>query len=160
MILRNEKFMYMAIEKAREGVRNGQTPFGACIVRKGIVLSCVHNTVWSTIDITSHAEIHAIRLACKNLGSIDLSGAVIYSTCEPCPMCFSACHWAKIDTIVCGSRIEDAQAAGFNELTISNQKMKTMGGSEIKIVKDVLRKENAALFQMWLAYNKGKEGVY
>jgi tRNA(Arg) A34 adenosine deaminase TadA len=146
----DEKYMKMAIEKGKEGVRKGQTPFAACIVRNGEVLSCEHNTVWKDTDITSHGEIHAIRVACQRAKTIDLSGSSLYSTCEPCPMCFSACHWAKIATIVYGADIADAQKAGFNELTISNDRLKDLGGSPVEIVKGFLRQENIELFEFWL----------
>ncbi len=146
----DENFMELAIEKAREGVRVGQTPFGACIVRSGEVISCAHNVVWRTTDITAHAEVHAIRQACEKLNAIDLSGCTIYSTCEPCPMCFSACHWARISRIVFGARIEDAEDAGFNELSISNETMKKAGGSPLEVIGDFMRKENQAVFQEWL----------
>ncbi|HUJ20133.1 MAG TPA: nucleoside deaminase [Bryobacteraceae bacterium] len=139
-------FMRMAIEKAREGVLRGQTPFGACIVRDGQVLSCAHNVVWETNDVTAHAEIHAIREACRRLSTIDLSGSVIYSTCEPCPMCFAACHWARIAKIVYGASIQDAWASGFHELQIANVQMRELGGSPIEIVGDFLRDEAVALF--------------
>src|ERR1043165_5126214 len=128
------KFMQMAIDKAREGVDKGQTPFGACIVKNDKVIACEHNIVWESTDITAHGEIHAIRNACRNLNSIDLSGCIIYSTCEPCPMCFSAIHWAKIEKIVFGARIEDAQRFGFNELTVSNHLLKELGISDVLIV--------------------------
>jgi len=146
----DKKFMLLAIEKAKQGIRKGQTPFAAAIVRKNIIISCVHNIVWQKMDITAHAEINAIRLACKKLKTVDLSDCVIYSTCEPCPMCFSACHWAKISKIVYGTRIENARAAGFSELLISNQNMKKLGKSRIKIVKDFMPKENLLLFALWL----------
>ena len=145
----HDRFMRQAIQSAREGIQSGQTPFGACIVRGGKVVSCEHNGVWKGTDITAHAEIRAIRRACRNLRSIDLSDCVIYSTCEPCPMCFSACHWARITVIYFGARIRDAQKAGFNELTLSNRQMKKLGGSRVKIVPDVLRAENLRLFQDW-----------
>ncbi|MBI4845406.1 MAG: nucleoside deaminase [Candidatus Omnitrophica bacterium] len=141
--------MNEAILQAEEGIRKGQTPFGACIVRNGKIISKAHNKVWGSIDITAHAEIVAIRQACKGLKSIDLSGAVIYSTCEPCPMCFSACHWAKISVIIYGARIEDAAKNGFNELTVSNRKMRQEGRSKVRIVPDVMRKENLRLFSLW-----------
>ena len=142
-------YMRRAIEKAKEGILEGQTPFGACIVRKQEVLSCVHNVVWRTHDITAHAEIHAIREACRSLQTIDLSGSVIYSTCEPCPMCFSACHWARISKIVYGASIEDAEASGFHELPISNLRMKELGGSPVEIVEGFLREEAIALFHFF-----------
>lgn len=145
----DEKFMRLAISKARQGIENGQTPFGVCITKEGEVVSCVHNIVWESMDITAHAEIHAIREACKKLNTVDLSGCIVYSTCEPCPMCFSACHWAKISKIIYGVRIEDAKKIGFSELTISNWEMKQFGNSPIEIVGDLLREENLELFEFW-----------
>lgn len=148
----DEKFMRMAIEKCREGILAGQTPFGACIVKDDQVIALSHNCVWHDTDITAHAEIVAIRQACENANDIDLSDCVIYSTCEPCPMCFSACHWARIPLIISGARIEDAARAGFNELTLSNQKIKELGGSDTAIISDFMREECAALFDVWLAH--------
>ena len=142
----DEKFMRLAIAKTREGIKQGQTPFGACIVKGGKVVACAHNAVWKTIDITAHAEVGAIRAACRKLGTIGLSGCTIYSTCEPCPMCFSAIHWAKIGKIVYGAGIADAKECGFGELEISNAAMKRLGKSNVKITKGVLRKECRALF--------------
>ncbi len=141
--------MLMAIAKARSGIDLGQTPFGACIVKGRKVISCAHNVVWKSMDITAHAEVHAIRQACSKLKTIDLKGCVLYSTCEPCPMCFSACHWANISTIVYGCAIKDAHKAGFHELTISNKRMKQWGKSEVAIVGDFLREENQRLFAYW-----------
>ncbi len=151
----HEKFMRLAIKKAQEGIDTGQTPFGACIIKDAKVISCAHNTVWGTNDITAHAEIAAIRQACRKLKTIDLTGAVIYSTCEPCPMCFSACHWAKISMIVYGVKIADAEKCGFNELKISNQELKKAGKSAVKLIGGVLKKENTDLFKRWLS-KKGK----
>jgi len=145
----NEKFMTLAIEKAALGIDKGQTPFGACIVRDGQVISCEHNIVWQTDDITAHAEIAAIRQACKKLNTIDLSGCVIYSTCEPCPMCFSACHWAKISRIVYGAAISDAKEFGFSELSISNQQMKQLGESSIETTTDFFKEQCIELFKLW-----------
>ncbi|SOH03273.1 hypothetical protein KSMBR1_0762 [Candidatus Kuenenia stuttgartiensis] len=145
-----EKWMCLAINKAKEGILDGQTPFGACIIKNNRLISCVHNHVWKNTDITAHAEIIAIREACKILNTVDLSGCTIYSTCEPCPMCFSACHWARIAKIVYGASIKDALAIGFNELSISNEAMKKNGGSPVEIKGNVLPKENIALFALWL----------
>ncbi len=145
----DEKFMRLAIEKARQGVGKGQTPFGACIVKGNKVVSCSHNLVWKNIDITAHAEITAIRQACKRLKTIDLSGCVIYSTCEPCPMCFSACHWARISRIVFGCAIKDAKKYGFNELRVSSLKLKQLAKNKIKLTPAVLIKENIELFEFW-----------
>jgi tRNA(Arg) A34 adenosine deaminase TadA len=145
----DEKFMQMAIAKAKEGVDTGQSPFGAVIVKNGEIISSEHNIVWKSTDITAHGEVTAIRAACKNLNSIDLSGCTIYSTCEPCPMCFTAIHWARIKKIICGARIEDAKKYGFNELTVSNHTMKKDGNSKVEIVSDFMRSENLELFEYW-----------
>jgi guanine deaminase len=146
----DEKFMRLAIEKAREGVRIGQTPFGACIVSSdGRVVACNHNVVWAATDITAHGEVITIRSACEALGSIDLSGCTIYSTTEPCPMCFSAIHWARISRIVYGASIADAQAAGFNELAIANIVMKEAGKSSVEVDGGCLREDCVALFEEW-----------
>ena len=145
----DEKFMKLAIKEAKKGIRKGQTPFGACIVKRGKVISCTHNSVWKDTDITAHAEICAIRDACRKLNRIDLSGCVVYSTCEPCPMCFSACHWGRVSAIVYGVRIKDAIRFGFNELVLSNEKMKQLGRSQVKVVGGFLREENLELFRIW-----------
>ncbi|MBP9865674.1 MAG: nucleoside deaminase [Candidatus Omnitrophica bacterium] len=151
----DKHYMRLALAAADRGVAKGQTPFGACIVKNRKVVVTAHNVVWKTTDITAHAEINAIRLACKKLKTIDLSGCVIYSTCEPCPMCFAACHWARIDKIIHGTFIRDASLIGFNELAISNNAMKHQGKSLVKIKGGFMRKENKALFQRW-AQGKSK----
>jgi len=143
------KFMQMAIDKATEGVDKGQSPFGACIVKEGRVITCDHNIVLLTTDITAHGEIHAIRNACKIMNNIYLEGFTIYSTCEPCPMCFTAIHWARIDTIIYGARIEDAERFGFNELKVSNFHLKEKGGSKVEIHGDFMRDECVKLFEYW-----------
>ena len=143
------ELMRLAIEAARKGIARGQTPFGACIAKEGRPVACCHNRVWKDTDITAHAEILAIREACRKLGAVDLSGCVLYSTTEPCPMCFSACHWAKISRIVFGTGISDARRAGFSELTISNERMKGMGRSPVRVEGGFLRVEAAKLFEEW-----------
>jgi guanine deaminase len=142
--------MRLAIDRARQGVAAGQSPFGACIVRGDALVSCEHNVVWKTTDITAHAEVTAIRVACRQLATIDLSGCTIYSTCEPCPMCFSACHWARLSRIVFGAAIADAQRIGFRELAIAATTMKELGGGSADIVGHCLRAENVALMEQWL----------
>lgn len=147
--MNDEKYMRLAINTAREGIENGQAPFGACIVKDDELISCTHNNVWEGNDITAHAEIRAIRDACRKLKAVDLSGCTMYSTCEPCPMCFSACHWAKISKIVYGAGIEDAKDIGFNELAISNKKMKDHSNSPVEITKGFLKEECVLLFKKW-----------
>lgn len=149
--MNDECFMNLAVDKAREGIDDGQTPFGACIVKDGDVIACEHNNVWKKTDITAHAEVTAIRKACELLGTIDLSGCVIYTTCEPCPMCFTACHWARISKIFYGANISDAQNAGFNELTIPCEVMKQLGNSNVDLEGGVLREKCSELFKIWAA---------
>lgn len=143
--------MRLAIETTRAAVANGQSPFGAVITRGNEIVVATHNVVFATTDITAHAEVNAIRQACAKLKTIDLAGCTIYSTTEPCPMCFSAIHWANIDRIVYGTNIADALAAGFKELTISNFDMKRLGGAKVRIDPDVLRDEAIELFKLFTA---------
>jgi tRNA(Arg) A34 adenosine deaminase TadA len=148
---RDRAFMRIAMEMARRGVESGQSPFGACIVNgDGRVIAQAHNEVVQNTDITAHAEIQAIRMACRTINSIDLTGCTIYSTCEPCPMCFSACHWARIQRVVFGAQITDAHEAGFNELTISNLKMRELGGSPVVVEGGCLSEENEAVFRAYI----------
>jgi len=102
-----ERFMRLAIEKAKEGIAKGQEPYGACVVKDGEVISVAHNTALADPDVTAHAEMNAIRLACKNLNTIDLSGCVFYATFKPCRMCHEACIRANISEIYYGAGPED-----------------------------------------------------
>jgi len=150
------RFMRLAIAKAQEGISKGQTPFGACLVKNNKVIACSHNLVWKSKNITAHAEMVAIGAACKALKTINLSGCTIYSTCEPCPMCFSACHWAKVSRIVFGCAIKDAKKFGFNEMMVTNLKLKKLIKSKIKITAKVAVNENIALFKFWQSQAKPK----
>lgn len=152
----DQKYMQMAINKCREGVDRGQTPFAACIVKGDKVIACDHNIVWASTDITAHGEIHAIRNACRHINNIDLSSCTIYSTCEPCPMCFTAIHWARISRIVYGADIADAERFGFNELKITNHLLKKFGLSNIQIVPDFMKKECVEVFEYWVSKNDCK----
>jgi tRNA(Arg) A34 adenosine deaminase TadA len=143
------KFMRLAIKEARRNIKNLYGgPFGACIVKDGRLLAVARNTVLKH-DATCHAEINAIRLASRRLKNFDLSGCVIYSTTEPCPMCFSAIHWARLDAVVYGTAIADAKKIGFNELSISARKMKTTGKSNVKIFSGFRKKECLRLLGDW-----------
>lgn len=152
----HEKFMLRAITKAKQGIEASQSPFGACIVKDGDIISCEHNRVFADTDITAHAEIVAIKKACQKLNSIDLSGCVIYSTCEPCPMCFSACHWSKVSRIFYGAKIDDAKSYGFCELQISNETMKNLSRNTIEISGGLLSSQCLELFQLWSKRNDKK----
>ena len=144
------KYLRIAIACAEKSVKQGQTPFGAVIVRNDEIMASSHNSVWKDLDPTAHAEVNAIRQACHKLQTIDLSGCTLYSSCEPCPMCFSAIHWAKLDAVYFSARISHAQKAGFNELCISNEQMKKMGNSPLKIYGDLLAEEATKPFESFL----------
>jgi guanine deaminase len=143
--------MRMAIEKCRQGIAAGQSPFGCAIARGDEVISCAHNTVVLTTDITAHAEVNAIREACRNIGSIFLDGSVVATTCEPCPMCMSALHWARVDTVYYGATIDDADVAGFNELQLPAAELLRIGGSKLKLIPGLLPEECKKLFAEWKA---------
>lgn len=151
----HEDYMRAAVRVAEAGIAAGQTPFGAVIVRDGAVVAEAHNTVWLTCDPTAHAEAHAevnaIRKAATALRAISLSGCVMYTTCEPCPMCLSASHWSKIDTVYYGATIADAEAAGFCELCVGAKVLAELGGSPLKVEAGLLQAECAALFARWKA---------
>ncbi len=144
-----KKHMKLAIEIAKKGVKRGQTPFGCVIVKDNKVIATGHNEVWKHTDITAHAEIVAIRKACKKLKQIHLTGCELYSTVEPCPMCYSAMHWARIPTIIYGASIKDAKQYGFNEMKISNTMLKKLTNSKVKIVKGYMKEDCLKLFKLW-----------
>jgi guanine deaminase len=113
--------MKMAIEEARKGFnRDDGGPFGAVIVRDGVLIAKAHNEVLKTNDPTAHAEILAIRKACAHLNHYDLSGCEIYSTSEPCPMCFSAIHWSRLKKLHFGTTRDDVAVIGFDDSLIYN----------------------------------------
>ncbi|WP_255331606.1 nucleoside deaminase [Methanocalculus taiwanensis] len=145
----NPDCMREAIRMARIGINKGQSPFGACIECNGEIVASAHNQVFGRNDSTAHAEIIAIREAETRLKSIDLKGCTMYATTEPCPMCFTACHWAKISRIVYGTSIKDVQALGFSEMTIPNTIMQEIGGSRIEIIGGLLLEENLAILHEW-----------
>ena len=110
------KYMLRAIEASDENFLSGKGgPFGAVIVRDGEILAVAGNCVTSTNDPTAHAEVMAIREACKTLNTFDLSGCEIYASCEPCPMCLGAIMWARIDKLYYAADRNDAAHAGFDD---------------------------------------------
>lgn len=145
-----EKFMFMAIDEAYRGIKAGHGgPFGAVVVKGGDVLAAAHNTVLGDNDPTRHAEIKAISIAAGKLGTYDLAGCAIYTTTEPCPMCFSAIHWAGIGDLIYGTDIDDVRELGFNEMTISVAEMKEAGGSAVNIRGSFMRAECEKLLEYW-----------
>jgi tRNA(Arg) A34 adenosine deaminase TadA len=146
----DEDYLGRAILKAQEGIDAGQSPFGAVIVRGGAIVAEAHNTVLRDVDPTAHAEVNGIRAAASALGSIDLHGGTLYSTCEPCPMCMAAIHWAKLDRVVFGASIADATSAGFSKLPIPASRIVELGRSPVRVDGGLLREECAALFRRWI----------
>ena len=139
-------YMVLAIEEALRGIKNQDGgPFGCCIVKDGKIIALSHNKVILTHDPTSHAEIEAIRTASKNLGTHDLEGCVLYTTCEPCPMCLFAIMWAKIETVYFGCDRKDAANIGFRD-----EKFYSYLKDNIDInLKQINRKECLDLFQQY-----------
>ena len=144
-----QQWMTLAIETTRRGIAAGQSPFGSVIVKDGAVVAATHNTVWRDTDPTAHAEVNCLRAAARALGTIDLAGCTLYSTCEPCPMCLSAIHWAKVDRVVFGATIDDAATAGFAELHVAAVELAKMGGSPLVVEPGLLRADCARLFDEW-----------
>jgi tRNA(Arg) A34 adenosine deaminase TadA len=132
----DETFMRLAIDKAKQGITAGQEPFGACVVKAEAVISCAHNTVLETLDVTAHAEINAIREACQALNSLDLSGCVIYATHQPCDMCRNACEQVNISKIFYGG------SDGIKRPTTSSK-------THMEIVSDFLREDAMELLTLW-----------
>jgi guanine deaminase len=149
-------FMRVAIERTREGIAAGQSPFGSVIVRGGEVVAATHNTVWLTTDPTAHAEVNCIRAAASKLKTIFLTGCTLYSTTEPCPMCLSAIHWSRIGRVVFGATIADASAAGFHELFMPAKELAALGRSPLKVESGLLQAECVALFEEWKRSGKAR----
>lgn len=140
-------FLRRALAAARRASAAGNGPFGAVIVRDGQVLAEAGNTVGNGPDVTAHAEINALRQAGEAAGAIHLTGAVIYTSTEPCPMCFAAVHWADIKRIVFSTYIADAAAAGFRELPLSNEFLsKAAGLKDLEIRGGLLLEEGRTVF--------------
>ncbi len=144
----DREFMREAIRLANESVKNGGGPFGAVIVKDGKVLAGLSNSVTIDNDPTAHAEVNTIREACRKLGTFDLSGSVIYTSCEPCPMCLGAIYWAHIDRIYYGNTRQDAADIDFADNFIYEELDKPLGERQLPIV-PLLRDEALQTFRLW-----------
>jgi tRNA(Arg) A34 adenosine deaminase TadA len=151
-----EALMRLALDAARRGIIAGQSPFGCSIYRNGKIIAACHNTVWLTTDITAHAEVNALREACRRSQQITLEDAIVATTCEPCPMCMAALHWARVDKVYFGATIADASAAGFNELSIPAADIVDQGASSVQLVSGVLSDDCRDLFQQWSESKDGR----
>lgn len=141
-------FMRRAIELSLENVKKGGGPFGAIITRKGEILAESCNLVTALNDPTAHAEINVIRAAAQKLGTFDLSGCVIYSSCEPCPMCLGAIYWARIDKVVFANTTSDAKNIGFADSLIYEEILRPLQERKIEF-RQILRKEALEVFKAW-----------
>lgn len=143
-------FLQLAVNMAAENVRSGNGgPFGAVIVKNGAVIGKGVNSVTSNNDPTAHAEVMAIRDACKNLNSFQLEGCVLYSSCEPCPMCLGAVYWARPDRLVFAASKDDAANAGFDDSFIYQEIVVEV--SQRQIPTSILNKDVTYLlpFEEW-----------
>lgn len=144
-----EVLMQLAIDAAKHGIDEGQTPFGCAIRLADGRIIAKHNTVLLTTDITAHAEINAIREANHSQHSIHLENAIVASTCEPCPMCMAALHWARVRSVYFGATIADAAQAGFNEMKLPAEEVAASGGNKVGLDSGILTAKCRELFDVW-----------
>jgi guanine deaminase len=148
----DERFLREAIALARNGMdRDEGGPFGCVIVKDGRVIGRGNNRVTSSNDPTAHAEVVAIREACQALGSFQLDGCTLYTSCEPCPMCLGAIYWARPHRIVFASTRADAADAGFDDQLIYDELPLPAEQRRIVTEANVLRQEAQAVFKEWMS---------
>ena len=149
-----EELMQRACRLSEESVRNGGGPFGAVIAKDGVVIAEASNSVTIDKDPTAHAEVNAIRKACQRLATFNLQGCEIFCSCEPCPMCFGAIYWARIDKIYYSNNRKDAAAIGFSDDFIYKEISESPAEREKPMV-ELLPEEGKEAFRMW-ATSTGK----
>ncbi len=142
------KFLKRALELAQDSIERGGGPFGAVVVKDGNVIAEGSNSVTLNQDPTAHAEVVAIRNACKSLNSFQLDGCILYSSCEPCPMCLGAIYWARPDKIFFASTRYDAAEIGFDDQLIYDEIERNSDEREIPFVKMELD-EAKEVFENW-----------
>jgi tRNA(Arg) A34 adenosine deaminase TadA len=140
--------MKRAIELSIKSVHNGTGPFGALIVKDNKVISEGNNTVTSSYDPTSHAEVSAIRSACKKIKNFSLKGFDLYTSCEPCPMCLSAIYWSRIDNVYYANTRSDAKKIDFDDSLIYEELKKDIKKRKISM-HQIMRDEALKAFEMW-----------
>ena len=145
----HQQYMRRAIELSRTNVATGTGgPFGAVIVKGGVVIGEGANQVTARNDPTAHAEVEAIRAACAHIGNFDLSGAVIYTSCEPCPMCLAAIYWARLERIYFANTKVDAAAINFDDDFIYREFAKAPAARTIPMTQ-LMRDEAMQAFKEW-----------
>jgi len=142
------KFMKLAIEISIKSVDNKGGPFGCIIVKNNEIVAEGHNQVTSLNDPTAHGEIVAIRNACKNLNTFNLNGTVLYTSCEPCPMCLSAIYWSHIDKVYFGNSRNDASKIGFDDDFIYKEFSKDITSRKIPLIQ-IMNKQAIVAFNKW-----------
>src|SRR5690554_2856765 len=146
---KDREFIYRAIELSEKGMNNNAGgPFGAVIVKDDKIIAEGYNQVTSSNDPTAHAEIVAIREACRNLNSFQLDGCIIYTSCEPCPMCLGALYWARPAKIYYGNTKNDAADIGFDDSFIYEELALPMDQRKLPVI-PLLRNEALAAFKAW-----------
>ena len=144
-----KRFMKIAIDLAKDNIKNNNGgPFGAIIVRNGEIIATGVNNVTKNNDPTAHAEITAIRNACKKLETFELNDCEIYSSCEPCPMCLGAIYWARFKKLYFAASKNDAASIGFDDAFIYNEFNKPYKERDIKCIQ-IMRDEAVKAFEIW-----------
>jgi guanine deaminase len=142
-------FMARAIQLSTDNVHSGRGgPFGSVVVKDGAIVAEAANLVTATNDPTAHAEMLAIREACRKLGVFDLQGCDIYTSCEPCPMCLGAIYWARLTRIYFASAAADASQVGFDDSLIYRELVEPHSQRKIPMIQ-MMREEALAAFRAW-----------
>lgn len=150
------KYMEVANDLAKDNLKtNNGGPFGACIVKDGVIIGKGSNMVLATNDPTAHAEVVAIRDACKNINTYDLSGCELYTSCYPCPMCLSAIIWSNIKMVYYGNNVDDAASIGFRDEDIYNY---IKGNNDMLKLENIDREETIKVFEEYK--NKSDKTIY
>ncbi len=146
----NPEFMRQAIQLATDNVLTGRGgPFGALIVKDGVIIATGANQVTAANDPTAHAEVTAIRNACRALGTFKLDGCELYTSCEPCPMCLAATYWARCEAIFYGCNAQDAARAGFDDAFLYAEMKRPLGERSLPIT-NLCADEAWAAFAAWI----------
>ncbi len=147
----HRKFMKEAISLARQGMENGEGgPFGAIVVKDGVIIGRGNNKVLQSNDPTAHAEVVAIRDACNTLGHFQLDDCILYTSCEPCPMCLGAIYWARPKVFYYACTREDAAEIGFDDDFIYKEISHDPADRSIP-ARNLMREEGLSNFQLWSA---------
>lgn len=149
--LEDDRWLGQAVQLALKNVADGGGPFGAVVVRGGVVVGTGQNRVTRDIDPTAHAEVMAIRDACARIGDFSLAGSILYSSCEPCPLCLTAALWARLDRVVYAANRDDAARAGFDDRAFYDLLRRDRAAWPMPVVERRIAGTEAPI-DAWLAY--------